>query len=540
MGLTQPSTTENQANSVNSVDPRSGRSLGEFVPHLPEDVPNLVAKARNAWQDWSALSFKTRREVMKSAYHRFNEARDEIALLIAQETGKPLAEAYSSEILPTLDCFKYHLKHAHRILKKQAVGASNPLLKVRKGYVRYEPLGVVAVITPWNYPLLLGMQHIIPALLSGNVVIHKPSENTTLTGLKIGEIFSKAFLPQNVLTILTGFADVGRALVAAQIDKVFFTGSTSVGRKIYQSAAEHLRPVNMELGGSDPMVVLEDADLERAANAAVWGAFCNAGQTCVSIERLYVHANIFEAFVTKLVEKVGRLRPSRDDLSDGEIASLNNQDQFDKVQSLVEDALMKGAEVRIGGQPRRENGMFFFEPTVLTEIDASMRIANEEIFGPVVSVTPFNSEREAIALANNSEFGLSASVWTRDNKHGEKLASEIQAGAVLVNEVLTHLAQFEAPYTAYKHSGIGVSHGPWGLLEMVHPKYISSERKIVRTLLDAIFAPLARRDVWWFKYDKHVVNDFRAFADFLHAPGIWRKLKSVPRALKALLRESDL
>ncbi|MFQ5649694.1 MAG: aldehyde dehydrogenase family protein [bacterium] len=531
---------DRDAAAVPSVNPATGRAIGAFTPTLCSELPTVLAKSRSAFEQWSGLSLETRLELFNKAYLEFYAHREELASLISEETGKPLAEAYSSEILPVLDCFKYYGKHARKLLNEQNIRALNPLLKLRRGYVRYEPLGVVAVISPWNYPFLLAMQHIVPALLAGNVVIHKPSEYTTLTGLEIREIFDRAYLPRNVLTVVTGFADVGQALVAAKVDKIFFTGSTSVGRKIYQSAAQNLVPVNMELGGSDPMIVLEDAYLERAVNGALWGAFSNAGQTCVSVERLYVHETIFEPFVEQLVQKAHGLRPSRGEQTEGDVASLNNELQFQKIQALVKDAAGKGAMVRLGGNTRPDHTGLYFPPTILTNVDDSMDIARQEVFGPVLSVMPFASDEEAVALANDSEFGLSATIWTRDLKRGQRLAARIQSGAVLINEVLAHLAQFEAPYTGYKSSGLGVSHGPWGMMEMVHPKYISTDRKVMPSLLRFIYKPLAENDVWWFKYSKRLVQDLKTFILLLHGPSFWTRLRALPAATKALFRKTYL
>ncbi|MFQ5771732.1 MAG: aldehyde dehydrogenase family protein, partial [bacterium] len=272
-----------ESDSLFSMNPRTGEIIGEFSPIDPDHMPDIIQKAQTAFKHWSNLSLKTRLELFRKAYRQFYLFQDEIANLISAETGKPLVEAYSSEILPVLDCFKYYLKNVKKILKSHRIKSLNPIFKVRKGLVRYESLGIVVVISPWNFPFLLSMQHIIPAILAGNVIIHKPSEHTTLTGLKIREVFDRAYLPKGVLEIVAGLSDVGQTLVNSKVDKIIFTGSTEVGKKIYQAAAQNLVPVNMELGGSDPMIVLEDANLERAVNGALWGAFSNAGQACLSV-----------------------------------------------------------------------------------------------------------------------------------------------------------------------------------------------------------------------------------------------------------------
>lgn len=528
-----------ETEKIASLNPRSGEAIGEFIPTETAELPEILRKARTAFDDWSSFSLKTRIELFKKAYREFYANKDSIARLISQETGKPLVEAYSSEILPVLDCFKYYLANIKKFLATQDITPFNPLFKLRRGYVRYEPIGVVAVISPWNYPFLLAMQHIIPAMLVGNVVIHKPSEYTTLTGLKIREIFDRAYLPKSVLSVVTGFAEVGRALVESDLDKIFFTGSTSVGQKIYESAARNLTPVNMELGGNDAMIVLPDADLERATSAAVWGAFNNCGQACVSVERLYVHESIMDVFVRRLVEKAGRITFANESC-EGEVACPVNEMQFKKIKLLVEEAVENGAVVRLGGRPASEAGKLYFEPTVLTNVHSSMHVFRQEIFGPVVLVMPFLTDDEAVFMANDSQFGLSASVWTRNLRKGRALAERIEAGAVLINDLESHVAQFEAPYTGYKKSGLGVSHGPWGIAELVRTKYVNMDRPLLGGLLSLVSRNLATKKVWWFRYSEKHASDFVAFADFLHADSIWKRVAASLRALRALFRSDYL
>ncbi|MFQ5677033.1 MAG: aldehyde dehydrogenase family protein, partial [bacterium] len=438
------------------------------------------------------------------------------------------------------DSFKYYIKHVPKLLRKQKISPMNPLFKLRKGFVQYEPLGIVAVISPWNFPFLLAMQHIVPAILTGNTVIHKPSELTTLTGLKIREIFNRAYLPQNVLSVVTGLADVGQALVRSKIDKIMFTGSTEIGKKIYQSAAERLVPVNLELGGSDPMIVLEDADIERAVNAAIWGAFSNAGQACLSVERLLIHETILDVFVQRFVEKAAKLRPSQNGAADGDISCLINERQLHKHSRLLKDACEKGAVISLGGKKRDDIGELYLEPTLLTNVNSGMEVAKQEIFGPLITATPFISDDEAVFLANASEFGLSASIWTRNTKRGLRLANDIEAGSVLINDVQFHIAQTEAPYTGFKNSGIGVSHGPWGVMELVQPKYINMDRPFLKAILGLISKDLSRNNLWWYQYSEELVKDLRIFCEFLYSGSQWKKIKKIPATLRAIFRSDYL
>jgi len=519
-----------ESGSLFSCNPRTGDVIGEFHPTPTDDLPALLEKSRTAFEGWSAISLKTRLELFRKAYRQFYKAHEEVSHLISEETGKPLVEALSSEVLPVLDAFKYYLRNIPKFLESQKVKPVNPLFKLRRGIVNYEPLGVVS---PWNYPFLLAMQHIIPAILAGNVVIHKPSEHTTLTGLKIREIFDRAYLPKGVLEIVTGLADVGQALVNTKLDKIMFTGSTAVGRKIYQAAAENLVPVNMELGGSDPMIVLQDADIERAVNAAVWGAFTNTGQACLSVERLYVHETILERFVEKLVARTRQLDFNKGDNESYELSSLAHESQYTKIKSLIQDAAEKGAVIHCGGKERRDLGPWVFEPTILSGVNKTMEITRSEVFGPVLQVFPFMSDDEAVFLANDSPFGLSASIWTKDLKKGSALARRIEAATVLVNELHIHAAQFEAPYSGAKDSGIGVSHGPWGVLEVVRPKYINTDYRFGRW-----FFRILGLNIWWFPYEAGLLKDLKTLTELLHGNSVLTKLRAIPNSLRAFFSQN--
>jgi len=515
--------------------PVTGAIIDEYKITSPQEIQKIYDSANAAFPQWSATSLHRRMQDLRATYQQFYANSDMLAKLVSDEMGKPLHEAYSSEILPVLDCFKYYLKNIRDFLKPTPISAQNIFLKLRKGFVVWEPLGVIGVITPWNYPLLLSLQHIIPALLAGNTVIHKPSEYSTLTGLKIDALFDN--FPVGVFSTVTGFSETGQALVAQDLDKIFFIGSTNVGRKIYQSAADKLIPVNMELGGNDPMIVLEDADLERAGNGALWGAFSNSGQTCVSVERFFVQESIFEEFRQKLLQKISTLRIGNQTTGEGEITSMVNQAQLNKMNDLIAKAKKQGVHIEIGGKPRPENGSFFFEPTLLTFPDAKNQLSGEEIFGPVVSLQSFKTDDEAIAMANNSEYGLSASIWSKNPDRALQIAHQIKSGSVLINELFSHISQFEAPYSGWKSSGIGVSHGSWGMQEMVRPKYISAENQWLQRLL-AILAPhLKKRNLWWFPYRNSQLAEYRAFVSYLHAPSLWSRIKATPTAVKAIFKK---
>jgi succinate-semialdehyde dehydrogenase/glutarate-semialdehyde dehydrogenase len=340
------------------------------------------------------------------------------------------------------------------------------------------------------------------ALIAGNSVVLKPSELTPLVGLKIGELFEKAGLPKDVLRVVTGDGRTGAALVEAGVNKIMFTGSVATGKKIAAAAAQTLTPVVLELGGKDPMLIFEDANLETAANAAVWGAFANSGQTCASVERLYVQESIATQFIERVVNLTKNLRQNHGSEQNSELGSMVSESQLEIVENHVNDAIANGAKILTGGKRNAKFNGSFFEPTVLTGIDHNFKAIREETFGPPLPNMTFKTETEAINLANDSDFGLTASVWTNDLQKGERIAKKIEAGTVTVNEVLYTHGIAQTPWGGVKQSGYGRTHGRLGLLELVSPQHIHVNR----------FAFLP--DLWWFDYSSHAGNLFRGFARY--------------------------
>jgi succinate-semialdehyde dehydrogenase/glutarate-semialdehyde dehydrogenase len=336
--------------------------------------------------------------------------------------------------------------------------------------------------------------------MAGNSVVLKPSELTPLVGLKVGDVFARAGLPAGVLEIVTGDGSTGAALVEAGVDKIMFTGSVPTGRRVAETAARKLIPVVLELGGKDPMIVFEDADISAASEAAVWGAFANSGQACASVERCYVHASVAEEFTRRVVEKVKALRQESGVACD--LGAMSSERQFRLVEEHVGDAVARGARVLAGGGRARgcSDRGWFHEPTVLAGVDHSMTVMREETFGPVLPLMTFRDEAEAVRLANDSDFGLTASVWTRDLKKGRRVASQIEAGTVMVNEVLYTHGIAQTPWGGVKQSGLGRTHGRLGLLEMVAPHHVHVNRLAFM------------QDVWWFAYTPGAASLFRSLA----------------------------
>jgi succinate-semialdehyde dehydrogenase/glutarate-semialdehyde dehydrogenase len=465
------------------------------------EVAEAVRRAREAQDAWGALSYKERARVVMRARRVVLDELEEIALLVSRETGKPVAEAVSMELAPTLDLMQFFARKTRRLLRPEKIDIGQYGLMGRTSRIVYRPLGVVGIISPWNFPWATPLDEVVMALMAGNAVVVKPSEFTPLTGLKIADVFERAGLPDGLLQVVTGDGRTGAALVEAGVDKIMFTGSVATGKRVAESAAKTLTPVVLELGGKDPMIVLEDADVETAAAAALWGAFSNSGQACASVERCYVHEKIAARFVESVVEKTRALRQNIGTAPDADVGAMSNENQLALVESHVREATARGARVLTGG--RRAEALrpgLFYEPTVLMGVDHTMTVMREETFGPVLPVMTFKTEEEAVELANDSPFGLTASVWTKNIGRGRRLAERLEAGTVMVNEVLYTHGIAQTPWGGVKQSGLGRTHGRLGLLELVTPRHVHVNR-------------IARlRDLWWFSYTPAAARLFRGFA----------------------------
>jgi acyl-CoA reductase-like NAD-dependent aldehyde dehydrogenase len=469
-------------------NPATGAVVGTVPIDGAEQLDAMVARARAAQPAWAARSFKQRALVMRRAQRWMLDHGRRVIEVVVSETGKTYEDAQLSDLGLTVSALAFWAKHAARYLADERVPSwSNPVLVGRKLIVRCEPLGVVGVIGPWNFPILNSFGDCIPALMAGNCVILKPSEVTPLSSLLMAEMLDECGMPEGVFQVATGDGGTGAALVA-RVDCVMFTGSNRTGRAVLREAAEAMIPCSLELGGNDPMIVCADADLERAANAAAFYSMNNAGQACTSVERVYVEAPVYDEFVRRVTDNVRSLRQGP---STGEgtvdVGAVIFPPQLETIESHVSDAVDKGAKVLVGGHRLAGSGRFF-EPTVIVDVDHSMACMRDETFGPTLPIMKVADAEEAIRLANDSDYGLQASVWTRDVTRGEQLARLLQAGAVCVNDAQINYGALNLPMGGWKTSGLGTRHGAAGI------------RKYCRTQSLLITRRAPKRELFMFPY----------------------------------------
>jgi acyl-CoA reductase-like NAD-dependent aldehyde dehydrogenase len=522
MSIQTLSVENRKASEIVSYDPATGEEIGRARLSSAEEVQSAVGRARAAQPSWASLSFRHRARVILKARELLLTERNEIAHLISRETGKPIAEAISMEIVPTLDAMHYFAHAAESLLRPQKIDIGQYGLMGRSSKIIFRPLGVVGIISPWNFPLATPVDEIVIALMAGNAVVLKPSELTPLIALKIADIFNRAGLQTGLLEILTGDGSTGAALVDARVDKIMFTGSVTTGKRVAAAAAKLLTPVVLELGGKDPMIVLEDADIENAARGAVWGAFANSGQACASVERCYVQESIAPKFIERVVTETELLKQGLGTEDAVDIGAMSNERQLQIVVDHVNDAKLRGARVLTGGRRAANLAGFFFEPTVLTNVDHGMQIMRDETFGPVLPIMTFKTEDEAIRLANDSMFGLTASVWTRSIGKGQRIAELINAGTVMVNEVVYTHGIAQTPWGGVKDSGYGRTHGRMGLLELVHPQHIHVNR--------LSFLP----DLWWFGYNPRAAKLFGGLATNFTTGSLVKTSRLLPQMFRRL------
>ncbi|HWE32735.1 MAG TPA: aldehyde dehydrogenase family protein [Solirubrobacteraceae bacterium] len=493
-----------EAATLESFNPVSGARLGAVPTTAPADVQEVVDAVAQVQPFWAQLTLSGRARYLERAAQVLIDEGDEIRDLISHEQGKPRNEAFSMELLPTIDALGWIAHAGQEILADEKIPMSQLFFKTKRSAFTYEPLGVIGIISPWNYPWSIPFGEVALALMAGNGVVLKPASLTPLIGERIVSVFERAGVPEGLARVVHG-PGTGPALVSSSVSKVFFTGSAEVGRGVGEVCARQLKGSVLELGGKDPMIVLPDADLDHAVAGALWGGFANAGQTCSGIERVYVMREVSERFIADVVAGAQRLRIGDPISWDTEIGPMVSEEQFSTVRGLVDDAVATGAVLRCGG-PTSVEGFpkaSFYAPTVLTDVTPEMRIMREEIFGPVLPIVIVDSEDEAVARANDSAFGLGASVWTSDRSKGERFARELEAGMVWINDHMFSHGACQCSWGGVKESGLGRTHSKFGLYECVNIKL-------------RVWEPSAVRDPWWHPYDETLGRALRQTATILY------------------------
>jgi acyl-CoA reductase-like NAD-dependent aldehyde dehydrogenase len=492
-------------------DPRTGELIAELPEHGPAEVLAAVERARTAFESWSRLRVDQRLDHVLAVRDLLIDRQDDVVDVICRETGKLGVDAVTTEILATCELIEYYRHHAVKALRPERV-PTGALMAHKRAWRTYEPMGVVGVISPWNYPFTLAMTPIVSAVLAGNAVVLKPSQVTPLVGLEIAKLFGGVGSHLDLVQVVTGGGVTGDALVRSGVQKVAFTGSVATGKLVARAAAERLTPVLLELGGKDPMIVCDDADVDRAASGAVWGGFMNSGQTCVSVERVYVHEKVYDRFVD---EVVGRTKNLRQGVGEGnDLGAMTFGPQVEIVERHVADAVAKGARLLTGGHRVPDRAGLWYEPTVLVDVDHTMDIMRDETFGPVLPIMKVSGDREALLLANDSRYGLNSSVWSSDAERAEELADALEAGNVCINDCIVNYAVGGLPFGGVKESGIGRIHGTEGLRAFSNVKSLVSNR---------VSLP---REAQWFPLPRWADAAFRRLVRVRYRRGLSAKLRA--------------
>ncbi len=510
--------------TIVSINPNTGEVLGSVPVCTESGVQAAVVRARRAQQEWAARSLSERIRVLREVQESLVDHADEIASLVSQEMGKLESEALATDILLSLASLSGYLKLAPRVLRNRRLGPG--LLHITKRYlVVHQPLGVVAVISPFNFPVLLSMQSVFAALIAGNAVVHKPSEFTSLTALKVQEILGRTALPEDLFQVVTGYGETGDALLHAGVDHVSFTGSSATGRKVACAAGEQMISAILELGGNNAMIVLDDAPIERAVNSALTFAFATNGQMCGSVARLLVHESIADDFIDRLSSRLADWRASTSTgPGTGELTALIDEAALARVEAHVKAALASGARLIHGGGRLETTDAPVCLPTLIVDVQPEMAVVREETFGPVVSVIRIPDDEAAVRLANDTAYGLTASVWSRDRQRAWNLARKLDVGTVAVNDHLWAFFAPEVPWGGVKSSGIGRIGGEWGLRAMTYPKVVSFERLIFP------------RELYFLPVSALTHEVFRQLIPLLYSRLFSKRLAAGARLLKTLFR----
>ena len=482
---------------ISSINPATLEIIDEVEIIMPESLPQIIKNARKAQEEWINKSDKERKKNFKQLRKYVAKNIDQIAKIIHKETGKPRIEAINSDILAGISHIQFSMDVIKEVMKPKKIKFTGMKLFLstlgRSSYILPKPVGVVGIISPWNFPFGIPFSQIVMAIAAGNAVILKPSSDTPLTGLKMQEIFDLTGFPKNLIQAIPGSGrKLGNALVTSGVDRIIFTGSVAIGKQVMENASQSLTPVILELGGKSPMVIFEDADIDRSVKAATWGSFVNAGQVCAGIKRIYVQKNIYEEFISKFKESVESLKQGWNwEDPNISIGPVINESALKEMEDNVQHALGQGATILTGGKRNPELKGYFFEPTVIINATQDMDIIQKEIFGPIVVVLPFTSENEAIELANDNEFGLHGSIWSSNKKLAKRVAEKLIHGTVVINNLIYTYGLPQTPWGGNRNSGFGRTHGLIGFSELVEFEHVHIDK-----------ARIMKKDPWWYPYDQ--------------------------------------
>ena len=519
---------------IPDIDPLSGRVRGHHPEHDAATARDRIARARAAQPAWAALPLKER----LAPVHRFHdllvEETDAMASVISRSVGKPRMDALAGEVMPAIIAARHYTRRARKLLAPFRPAAGSLSFLNYRTRVQRLPYGVIGIVAPWNYPLSIPVHEILPALIAGNTVVFKSAEETITVGEMIAELMARAGFPEHVFQHLRMRGPVaGEAFLAADgsgVDKLMFTGSNRIGKLLMAKAAETLTPVNLELGGNDAMIICPDADLERAVGAVLWAGMSSSGQSCAGVERIYVHDDVYQDFVARLTERVSHLRIKPDDGDDGDFDSdmgpLAKRQQLETVRRHVADATSRGAVIAAQADPVEvPEGGFWHPAMVLTEVTHEMALMREETFGPVVGVMRVQDLDQAIALANDSDLGLTGSVWSRNTHAAEVLARRIHAGVVMVNDHLLTHGITQNPWGGFKRSGIGRGHGDWAFDAVTQTQAVTTQ-----------MLPFLKRNLWWHPYSRTGYQGLKGVITLLHGRGMLRRIGALGAVLRSLTR----
>lgn len=503
-------------NKITSINPATLEAVGEACLASSHECQEAIRSAVTSFPSWKAMPIQKKRKIFHEAKKILLQKSREAAHLITIEKGSPFAESLAVEVFGSLEALDYYSLNMHKLLKPKKTKHHLAFFSHKKSSFHFHPLGPTLIISPWNYPFLIPFSEITSALISGNSIVFRPSSTTPLSGLLIGEIFIEAGLPPGVLNIINCKVTQAEEMITnPNVQTILFTGSVSTGKRIMELASRNLNNVVLELGGKDPMIVLKDADLDRASRGAVWAAFTNCGQSCGSVERVYVAKEITEEFIEKVLGHTRKLKignPLEEEIDVGPMTNLN---QLEVVEAHIEDARKKGARILWGGERLKDLPGYFLQPAVLTEVNHSMEIMQDETFGPALPIMAFSEPEEAVALANDCRYGLTASVWTRDKKMASWMAERLEAGTVTVNDHMFSFVEPGAIWGGLKQTGVGHSHGPFGIQELVNIKYISLDFEKKKT------------QIWWYPYNINTSRILEKSMILFHHERLMEKMKAL-------------